>query len=103
MDLVGEHGDTVLFAKPRHLLQLNLRPHPAAGVLGIAQEHERRLRIGQILLQTLKVHLIAVVTKNERTLQGNPSVVQDGVEEDVVDGGLDEDLLRGGRELPDEG
>ena len=59
-------------------------PDFSDGVVGIAQQHQRRLGICQLPLQVLKIDPVRPSVVNKSTLQGLAAVIQDGIEKNVV-------------------
>ena len=85
VDLVGHHDHVMLRAQLAHPRQLLPAPQLSHGVVGVAQQQQRGLRIRQPRLQIVKVQPVCPVLVAQRTLQGPPPVVDDGIEEDVGD------------------
>ena len=63
MDLIADHGNTVLHANLSGLSELFLRPDTAHRIMGTAKEKELHVLLYNLLLQILKIHFIMTVQK----------------------------------------
>ena len=102
VDLVTDDSDPIPGAQFGQPCQFLLRPDPSTRVLGVAEQQQRRLGVGQLLLQVFPVDGISLFGQLQRTFQRNTPVVPDRVEEDVVDRCHHHHFLGRGRQFPDQ-
>lgn len=101
MNLIGEHHHPVLPAKLADLRQRILIPNFPHRIVGITEDHERSLGIGQLSLQIREIDPVSAAVVFQAALQDLPSIIENRVEKNIIDRCLDQHLLPGGRELPD--
>ena len=103
VDLVGNDDHAVPLAHradPRERLAV---PDPTDGVVGVAEQEEIRVRIGQLLVQILPVDGIVVPVIDQPVFRDLASVLCDDIQERVVGRGHQQDVLAGGGQPPDQG
>ena len=84
VDLVRQHQDAVLDTQLRDAQQSFPVPDLAHGIVGVAQDQQRGLGIGQGCLQRLKVDVVNRITIAQGALQHIAAIVDNGVEKDIV-------------------
>jgi len=84
VNLVGEHPHAVPEADVVEPFKLAGRPHPAHGVVGVAEHEQAGARVGGLALEVVVVHGEAPAVVSQRVLKHLAAVVAHGREEAVV-------------------
>ena len=95
MDLIGQDGDTVLFADSAQLLQFLPQPDPAHGVMGRRENQQFGLGVGKMLVQSVKIHGIFTALVHKLTGRQFSAVIFDGIEEGIINRGEGGDGVTG--------
>ena len=91
--LVGDDLHVVAQADVVHAFQLLSLPHAPGGIVGIAKQEHRCLRVGAFPLKVVKVHAVGVALPHEFILYGRAAAIGDAGKEAVVYRGLYQHLL----------
>ena len=100
MDFIGNNGDIVLFRKFTNFRQVFGFPNFTNRIMGIAENHQVRLRVRKFLFQISKVNGIFAILIDELILDDIATTVRNAVIEVVVNRRLNDDIFaRSGKSL----
>ena len=99
MDFVGYDQHVVFQADFAQKQQFVSRPATPHGIVGITENQQARLRVGERRLQPREIDRIRPAAVFERTGQNHAAVIQNAVIKYIVYRGKDHNLFGGGGEL----
>ena len=99
MYLVCDDDDAVFAAQRAYPRESVPVPENSPGVLGIAQEKQRGLRVREFFLKPCEINAVCAVFVKQGAFDDIPAIIANGVEKDIVHRRHDEHIFTNGGEF----